>query len=693
MPRVTDGFVLEDPLRLARRRPARWAALAAGAAAGAALAVPGPVAAADASPSASPSPSPSPTPSPSPSASPAPSPSEPPGPCAAPVPSSTQPGYLVADPGCDVDGETPFVPLTDVDGVATTRTYAGIAEGAAYRIEVPLDWDGTLLLWAHGYRGEGTTVHVDSPQLRGELAARGIAWAASSYERNSYDVQQGVDDTYELLDLVPEVVDGFADGLDRVVLNGASMGGHITAVLPEQHPDAVDAIYPVCGVLGDYELFDYFVDATTTAAALAGADGLVYDYSADPGAFAGLVADEVVPELFTERPALTQEGQAWSAAVERRSGGDRPGFDGAFAYWSSFGFGAPPLGTLPFLFGVYPGLTGGTNNGLSSGNVAGNAGTVYELDDAAPQSPAERALNAEVLRVQADPDATGVPRIAGTPGVPVLSLHDIGDLFVPFSMEQVYARETGANGEAFVSRAIRGVAHCDFTDAELAKGLDDLLLWEQTGRQPAGDPVNDPAAVAAATFGCRFTTEGNEQARAPFTAAAPPCPTFPDVAGSVHAGAIRSLLGAGVVAGFPDGTYGPRLPVTRGQLATVVSGAGDLPDPGGATGFDDVAPGQVHAEGVRTLVAAGAVDGFRDGTFRPNQPVSRGQVAKVLASLLDVESTRTDCFADLGSSVHAADVCALADLGLAAGFGDGTYGPDRAVTRGQAASLVTRALG
>ena len=52
-------------------------------------------------------------------------------------------------------------------------------------------------------------------------------------------------------------------------------------------------------------------------------------------------------------------------------------------------------------------------------------------------------------------------------------MHDLGDLFVPFSMEQIYAQRVAAHGQArlFVSRAIRGVGHCDFTQYELQQRL------------------------------------------------------------------------------------------------------------------------------------------------------------------------------------------------------------------------------
>jgi hypothetical protein len=64
---------------------------------------------------------------------------------------------------------------------------------------------------------------------------------------------------------------------------------------------------------------------------------------------------------------LTKTGTLWSDTVEQLSGGARPGFASAVDYWDSFGFA--PLTQVPFLFGVYPGLTGGTV-GFANGSVA-----------------------------------------------------------------------------------------------------------------------------------------------------------------------------------------------------------------------------------------------------------------------------------------------------------------------------------
>jgi hypothetical protein len=435
--------------------------------------------------------------------------------CAAPVPSETQPGYTVADPWCDYSSGTPFAALPGA------TAYAGIRQGAAYRIEVPARWNGQLVLHAHGYRGTGTTVYAENSPLREHLAAKGYAWAASSYQTNGYDVGQGVKDSHALISLFRQVTGKPAR---RVYMTGFSMGGHVTAVAVEHYRKTFAGALPACGVLGDTELYDYFTDANVTAAALAGAEtDFPLSPPADYAETYGNRIQNLLPELgngFNRGvpPTLTKLGEKWSDAVEQRSGGTRPGFDSAFANWN--GFGRAPLTQLPFLFGLYPGLTGGTAN-IAPGNIVDNRSTVYQLDGKPSLSRDERELNREVLRIKrtarASDDLSGIPAVQGDPRIPVVSLHNLGDLFVPFSMEQIYARRAADNRQShnFASRAIRAFGHCDFTPGELTRAFDDLVTWVEKGRRAAGDQVLKPSAP---DFGCRFT----EVARPAYVA--PACP-------------------------------------------------------------------------------------------------------------------------------------------------------------------------
>jgi hypothetical protein len=390
-------------------------------------------------------------------------------------------------------------------------------------MEVPLRWNGELVVWAHGFRGAGTTVFVDNPSLRAHYVSQGFAWAASSYQTNGYDVGQGVRDSHAL---IAQFARRHGTAARSVYMAGISMGGHITAVAIERFRGSFVGAMPVCGVLGDAELFDYFLDSTVTAAALSGvplqfplqppADFPTTYRATVAGAVSALGLNVGAP------PALTPAGRKWSNAVERRSGGDRPGFDSSFAFWNT-ATGLAPNNDMPFLFGVYPGLTGGTA-GIEDGNVTSNRYTLYDLDDRWLPSLDEIWLNLTALRVdrtaEPSPDLSGVPKVFGDPRIPVLSLHTIGDLFVPISMEQIYAVRAGWHWQSrlFVSRAIRAVGHCEFTAAEMIRGFDDLVTWVRSDRKPAGDAILDRRVVARPDFGCQFTVG----VRANFVA--PACP-------------------------------------------------------------------------------------------------------------------------------------------------------------------------
>ena len=61
----------------------------------------------------------------------------------------------------------------DAIDVATTSRWAGVLGGAGYRVEVPANWSGVLVMYAHGYRGEGSELTVSNPSIRRHLSNQG----------------------------------------------------------------------------------------------------------------------------------------------------------------------------------------------------------------------------------------------------------------------------------------------------------------------------------------------------------------------------------------------------------------------------------------------------------------------------------------------------------------------------------------
>ncbi|MGH7389559.1 MAG: alpha/beta hydrolase family protein, partial [Candidatus Rokuibacteriota bacterium] len=386
------------------------------------------------------------------------------------------------------------LPFDALPGTSTTRLW-GIHNGAGYRVEVPDDWNGELVLYAHGFRGTGLELTVSNPRIRQHLVQNGYAWAASSYSKNGYDVKQGVKDTHAL----GQRFNGLVGHPRRTWITGHSMGGHITGVAIEQYPNAYAGALPMCGVMGDNELFDYFLDFNLVAQALASVQA-EFPFPAD---YQTAVVPGVKAALGPAYPAvLNAQGLKLRGVTQNISGGPRPAFTTSFIVWGNF------------LFTV--GVTGG-DIGVAPGNVQDNADTIYQIDADPALSPDEETLNAAVLRIAQDPQGrhpdglANIPAISGRLPIPVLSIHTIGDLFVPFSMEQIYARRAAAEGAAhrLVSRAIRDHGHCGFAVVEEAQAFTDLVNWVVNGMKPAGDDILNPAAVADPNFGCQFSVPGH----------------------------------------------------------------------------------------------------------------------------------------------------------------------------------------
>jgi peptidoglycan/xylan/chitin deacetylase (PgdA/CDA1 family) len=176
----------------------------------------------------------------------------------------------------------------------------------------------------------------------------------------------------------------------------------------------------------------------------------------------------------------------------------------------------------------------------------------------------------------------------------------------------------------------------------------------------------------------------------------PPDPgPFADVAASdTHAPAIARLKEAGIVTGCAPDLYCPTAPVTRAQMATLLARTLDLPA-GSTAPFDDVTSSHPHAAGIGSVAAAGITRGCVEGAFCPSDAVRRDQMATFLARGFDLEPHPDQVFVDVpASSVHAPAVGAVAEAGVARGCSsDGpSYCPGATVTRAQMASFLARAL-
>ncbi|MGD9957290.1 MAG: hypothetical protein AB7O74_02340 [Candidatus Nanopelagicales bacterium] len=147
---------------------------------------------------------------------------------------------------------TPDVPFTGCDVAKCTDTL----DGAAYEIQLPTTWNGTLLLYSHGYRyAQPAPPNFEPVNTRPQsapdeetaktLLSQGYALAGSAYASNGWAVADGVkaaEDLYAYFKA--NVGDPY-----RVLVWGDSLGGLITQTIAEKHPEWVDGAAPFCGAL------------------------------------------------------------------------------------------------------------------------------------------------------------------------------------------------------------------------------------------------------------------------------------------------------------------------------------------------------------------------------------------------------------------------------------------------------------
>ena len=392
-----------------------------------------------------------------------------------------------------------------------TFRFGGVLHGAVYEIEVPRErWNGVLVMWAHGYAGSDPHLGVDEPPIRRHLIEHGYAWAASSFSHNGYDVRSGIEDTNDLeLSFVQLAREHHVTlpAPRRAFIAGGSMGGHIAAAAIERETlgDALHKVHyagalPLCGTLADTAIADYFAAYHLAAFAVADFPAPAYpitDWRSRQQA--------VRSRLWREFPAaVTAQGERFRAIVMNLTGGRRPFF--------AEGFADPGMQELLWATGDRD----GTLNGILNGNVADTRALVYRFaTSGGPLSAEEQSFNARIGRAVPVQDANRrrrdglrwVPQLQGEFDVPVITLHALGDLYVPMRFEQIYRERASAHGrEKFlVQRLVRAAAHCGVTPLEAAAAFDDLVAWADGAPKPAGDDVLSAAALAAPDAGCRFT--------------------------------------------------------------------------------------------------------------------------------------------------------------------------------------------
>lgn len=394
-----------------------------------------------------------------------------------------------------------------------------LADGATWIADVPTAWNGTLLLFSHGF---GPTVAQDAPDpaTQTALLSAGYALAGSSYDPNGSWWALGSAERDQFQTLAAFKAD--VGHPTRTISVGESMGGLVNAQIVRDAQGRIAGSLGLCGlVAGGLDLNDYQLAGEVVLATLLAPSSGVHltDYagSADAAAVATTLTNAV------EAAQQTPAGRArialaaaflnlptWAPDQNPPAPGDAVGQETQQEDWIAAGQLAFIIGSRPAIEQAAGGDSGSTvgldwRALLASSDHRGEVEALYRA--------AGLDLNADLgaLRAapayHADPAATAWMARTSTAGqgleAPLLDLHTTADQLVPVEQENAFAARVRASGDAALLRQayVARQGHCAFTPNEVLAGLHAVEHRVDTGRwgdtSAAALTADQPAGTTA----------------------------------------------------------------------------------------------------------------------------------------------------------------------------------------------------
>ena len=162
--------------------------------------------------------------------------------------------------------------------------------------------------------------------------------------------------------------------------------------------------------------------------------------------------------------------------------------------------------------------------------------------------------------------------------------------------------------------------------------------------------------------------------------------------------ALDRTSGKAYVFGYPDGTFKPEASITRAETASmiysIVTDSAKSQFAQSAYRFSDIPEGEWYAEAVGYLAEAGIILGYPDGTFKGDDEISRAEFATIISKFEQLDSAGGMPFTDVDESHWAYEFILSCYINeWIAGYPDGTFQPDAMITRAEAVTIVNRAIG
>jgi len=164
---------------------------------------------------------------------------------------------------------------------------------------------------------------------------------------------------------------------------------------------------------------------------------------------------------------------------------------------------------------------------------------------------------------------------------------------------------------------------------------------------------------------------------------------FSDVSsGAWYQSYVSVLVSKHILAGYSDGMFKPNRNVSRAEFAKMICLAQGwtLINPTNPA-FTDISSSDWSYAYIETAKAHGAIGGYTDGSFKPEKNITRAEITKIIANALGLASSSSS-FTDVGSHWARDSIGACAKTGIVGGYLDNTFKPDNTATRAEAAKMI-----
>ncbi|MFF7053774.1 alpha/beta hydrolase family protein [Streptomyces griseorubiginosus] len=421
---------------------------------------------------------------------------------------------LTTAPAATAATDTPAATAA-TDGT-TTHVDGRLPSGATYLMDVPASWNGTVLLFSHGYTSGPANPAQDAPDeaTKSLLLQGGYALIGSSYATTGWAVTDAVPDQLATL----EAFTARFGQASRTLAWGRSYGGLVTTAIAERHPERIDGSLSLCGLVqGGVANWNNTLDPAFALKTLLGSDVPLVNL---PSQTAATDAANTLTAA-VDSAQSTAEGRArialaaalhnipvWNAPTQTRPAATDWDAQQANQYDAVKGLLRIAAFNRRQEAEVRAGGNMSWNTGVDYARLLAESSVRKEVTELYKKAGLSLRKDLATLnrapRVSADPKATDwmsrTSSFTGKLAKPQLSVHTIGDPLVPVQTESALKRAVTAAGSGPLLRQayVDNAGHCTFSPAEQLAALHTLEDRLTTGTWQGTDPASLNARATAA---------------------------------------------------------------------------------------------------------------------------------------------------------------------------------------------------